>query len=64
MEKKKEIKSALTISKAKGYEMHKCLVNLDPERDAKFNSGNEIEVTKEELEAIGNHRWLEVKSGE
>ena len=59
MEKKKEIKSGLTISK-KGYEEHKILINLDPERDAKFNKGEKIEVTEKELNLIGKHRWLEV----
>ena len=64
MEKKKEIKSTLTISKAKGYEKHKVLINLDQERDAKFNSGDKIEITEEELKTIGLHRWLEVERGE
>lgn len=40
----------------------KVLVNLDDLRDIKFNAGEKIEVTAEELNAIGNHRWLIVEN--
>lgn len=39
----------------------KILVNLDEVRDLKFNAGEKIEVTEEELKAIGEHRWLIVE---
>jgi hypothetical protein len=40
----------------------KVLVNLDELRDLKFNAGEKIEVSSEELNAIGNHRWLIVEN--
>ena len=39
----------------------KILVNLDEIRDIKFNAGEKIEVSAEELNAIGEHRWLIVE---
>lgn len=40
----------------------KVLVNLDDLRDTKFNAGEKIEVSPEELNAIGEHRWLIVEN--
>ena len=56
MEEKK--KTGLTISKAKSYSEHKCKLGLDKEREKKFNKGEKITVTKQELKSIGEHRWL------
>ena len=60
MAKNKEtISSALIISKEQSYkELKILLAGIDKEREAKFNSGEKIEVTKEELNEIGEHRWL------
>ena len=60
MEEKKPVKSGIVISKSKSYEVHKISLGLDKERTIKFNKGEKITVTKEELETIGEHRWLEV----
>lgn len=58
MEEKKESKSKLHISKEKGYQDMKCILGLDAKREKDFNSMKKIEVTKEELLKIGEHRWL------
>jgi hypothetical protein len=62
-----EKKAGLTISKAKGYGAeHKIKLGnfgIDKERTGKFNKGGKVAVTKEELETIGKHRWLEVHNG-
>ena len=63
MTKKKKEKLKLIISKKPGWSDHKCLTNLDKERDKLFNKGVKIEVTEQELKTIGKHRWLEVESG-
>lgn len=54
------------ISKHIGYEGQKILLNLDAEREIKFNAGEKIEVNENELNLIGNHRWLiiEVYNGD
>lgn len=43
------------------YLGQKILVNLDEIRDLKFNAGEKIEVTEEELKQIGDHKWLIVE---
>lgn len=59
MAKKQEQKSTVTISKNPSYDKHKLrLTGLDLDRSIKFNKGEKIEVTLEELNAIGRHRWL------
>ena len=63
MEEKKPVKSGIVISKSKSYEVHKIVLGLDKERTIKFNKGEKITITKEELETIGEHRWLEVSNG-
>ena len=61
MAKKKQEKSELLISKSKSYgKEHFIKLGLDKEREKKFNKGEKIPVTEEELNAIGKHRWLEV----
>ncbi len=40
----------------------KVLINLDDLRDLKFNAGEKIEVSAEELNAIGEHQWLIVEN--
>ena len=60
MEEKKELKSGLTISKAKSYkDLTAVLSGIDSKRQKEFNSMKKIEVTKEELLRIGKHRWLQ-----
>lgn len=61
MAKKESTQSTVTIFKSKSHSEHKIILPIDAERQDKFNSGQSIEVTTEELEAIGKHRWLEVK---
>lgn len=61
MAKKKEEKSFVTISKNPAYDKHKIIIGLDADRTAKFNKGEKIEITEEEFENIGRHRWLEVE---
>ncbi len=58
MEEKQKLKSGLSISKAEGYKDMKCLLGLDAKREKEFNSMKKIEVTKQELLKIGEHRWL------
>ena len=40
------------------YVGSKIITNLDDVRDIKFNAGEKIEITKDELKLIGDHRWL------
>ena len=60
MAKNKEIiTSGIVISKAPNYTGHKVLLaGIDEDRSVKFNAGEKIEVSQEELNAIGEHRWL------
>jgi hypothetical protein len=59
MAKKKESVSSVIISKMPGYEALKViLAGVDTERQDKFNNMESIEITLEELNAIGKHRWL------
>ena len=55
---KKELKSTVSISKHEGYKDMKIILGLDAKREGDFNKMKKIEVTPEELEAIGKHRWL------
>lgn len=50
-----------TIYLNPNYKGQKILVNLDEIRDLKFNAGEKIEVTEDELNTIGSHRWLIVE---
>lgn len=63
MAKQKEEQSTLTICKTPGWENHKIILEgIEQDRTDKFNKGESISVTEEELKAIGKiHRWLEVK---
>ena len=61
MAKKQLTESTLLISRIEEYADCKISINLDPERDIKFNAGEKIKVTEEELKQIGNHRWLIVE---
>ena len=63
MEEKKELKSKLTIFKQASYAEHRCLLGLDKKREDEFNKGKSVEVSQEELDSIGSHRWLGVKNG-
>lgn len=60
MAKIKEMSTLTTvISKAQNYKEHKVLLaGIDKEREDKFNAMQQIEVSTEELNAIGEHRWL------
>ena len=58
MEKKQELKSKLFISKEKGYKDMKCILGLDAKREKEFNAMKKIEVTQDELDKIGERRWL------
>ncbi len=58
MEEKQKLKSGLSISKAKSYKDMKCLLGLDAKREKEFNSMKTIQVTKDELDKIGEYRWL------
>ena len=52
----------IIISKNLSYDKHKLETKgLDIDRVIKFNKGEKIQVTKEELEVIGLHRWLIVE---
>ena len=58
MIEKKELK--LSISKEKTYkDLIVILDGIDSKRVKDFNSMKKIEVTKEELLKIGEHRWLQ-----
>jgi len=60
----KKVKPGISISKSKSYGAEfKIILGLDKDREGKFNKGGKITVTKEELETIGKHRWLEVNNG-
>ena len=60
--KQAEQTAMIKIQKTESYRDSKILISgIDEERLADFNLRKEIEVTAEELKAIGNHRWLEVK---
>ena len=50
----------MIIKKHKDYINKLINLQLDEERDKSFNEGEVIEVTEEELEKIGKHRWLEI----
>lgn len=51
-----------TIYLSPNYLGKRILVNLDEIRDLKFNAGEKIEVTEDELKQIGDHRWLIVEN--
>jgi hypothetical protein len=58
-------KSTITISKNPAYDKHKLRTEgLDLDRVIKFNNFEKIEVTQEELDAIGLHRWLIIEEQE
>jgi len=63
MIEKKPVKSGIVISKSKAYDVHKISLGLDKERTIKFNKGEKITVTKDELKTIGDRKWLEVGNG-
>jgi len=51
--------SVIRISKEQGYKgMKIILAGIEQERTDKFNDFETIEITKEELRSIGEHRWL------
>ena len=57
--KKHTLLSTVRISKEQSYkEMRIVLVGIERERTDKFNNLESIEVTEEEITAIGSHRWL------
>ena len=59
MEQEKQEKSFVTISKNPSYDKQKCRTEgLDLDRVIKFNKGEKIQVTEDELNVIGLHRWL------
>jgi hypothetical protein len=68
--KNKEEKLTVTISKNPGYDKQKLRTEgLDIDRVIKFNKGEKIQVTQDELNILGLHRWLiihpeEIKEGE
>ena len=62
MENNLDTHSKFLIYKNVNWLDQKVLVNLDEVRDLKFNAGEKIEVTQEELNAIGEHRWLIVEN--
>jgi len=65
MEENKELQSTITISKNPGYDKQKCRTEgLDIDRVIKFNKFEKIEVTQDELDKIGLHRWLIVHNEE
>ncbi len=51
----------MLIYKSPNWIDQKVLVNLDEIRDLKFNAGEKVEVTEDELKQIGDHRWLIVE---
>lgn len=67
MAKKLVLKSELiSISKALGYKaLTVILTGIEIERQDKFNNMQSIEVSVDELNAIGEHRWLikEIENG-
>ena len=58
MEQKQSTELKCVISLSPNYWGLKIITGLDDLRDTKFNAGDKIEVTKDELKLIGNHRWL------
>ncbi len=46
------------ICKSENYKDSYIILSLDALRSDNFNSGKKIEVTKQELNEIGSHRWL------
>ena len=60
MAKKLVLKSeSISISKALGYkELTIILTGIEKERQEQFNNMQSIEVSLDELNAIGKHRWL------
>ena len=60
MAKKLVLKSeSISISKALGYKEHSIiLIGIEKERQEQFNNMQSIEVSLDELNAIGKHRWL------
>ena len=60
MAKKLVLKSeSISISKALGYKEHSIiLTGIEKERQEQFNNMQSIEVSLDELNAIGKHRWL------
>lgn len=62
MEENINTHSRFVIYKNSDWLDQRVLVNLDDLRDTKFNAGEKIEVSAEELNAIGEHRWLIVEN--
>ena len=62
MAKKQDIVSKSLIYLNPNYLGQKIIMNLDEVRDLKFNAGEKIEVTEQELKDIGCHRWLIVEN--
>ena len=63
MAKKESTQLTVIISKEKSW-TNRIILPLDKERLTKFNKGEDIEVTEEELKSILDNnvaRWLEVK---
>ena len=58
MAKTKQTISLIRISKELSYKEMKIILGIDKEREDKFNNLEIIEITEEELTAIGSHRWL------
>lgn len=56
--KKQDTHLMFRISKCPNYSKSRVVLDLDEDRTIKFNSGEVIEVTQEELNQIGLHRWL------
>jgi hypothetical protein len=57
---KEEIESGsiYLIKKADSYKDSKVILPLEKELIDKFNSGETIEITEQQLKEIGYHRWL------
>ena len=58
MAKKQDTSLMFHIYLNPNYKGSKILTNLDEVKDMKFNAGEKIEITEEELNKIGCHRWL------
>ena len=61
---KEEKELIIIISREPSYDKHKLVMHLDLDRTIKFNKGEKIEVTQEELDVMGLHRWLIVHKTE
>ena len=61
---KEEKELTITISREPSYDKHKLVMHLDLNRTIKFNKGEKIEVTQEELDTMGLHRWIIVHKTE